>query len=296
MTNKNHLWLGLGVFLLIGLAIFFQGLGEEKSAPTQESNRQSQSSSEDYQKESYGVFIGMDKDQLFSLTNTYDTMVIDASKLSKEDLDQVKGKTKQLYSYLNVGALEKSSEFYEAYKHLTLKPYDNWPDEYWIDVRNKAWQDGLLARAKDLKAKGVDGLFLDNFDIYYQYKRKDVYQSLLTLLERCKELEMPIIINGGDTFVSKLLEEETDADQLIDAVNQEGVVTRYDFDKKKAVKQEADTLSYYHSYLRAASKSGIKTYTIEYASNKSQKKAIREDARTYNYQVYLAETIGLDKE
>lgn len=38
-----------------------------------------------------------------------------------------------------------------------------------MDVSNKKWQPFCISHAVKLKAKGVDGFFVDNCDVYYQY-------------------------------------------------------------------------------------------------------------------------------
>ena len=72
-----------------------------------------------------------------------------------------------VYGYLNVGALEKERPYYDKFKHLRLAKYDGWSGEYWIDPTAKEWQDHVISLAKQIKACGAIGLYLDNTDIYY---------------------------------------------------------------------------------------------------------------------------------
>ena len=246
----------------------------------------------------YGVFIGMEKKDLQQLTKSYQTMVLDATNLDKSDIKQLHSESQQIFAYLNVGALETSNSFYQDFKDLTFKPYDNWPDESWLDVTDSAWQDFLVHQlAQSLKDKGVDGLFLDNFDVYDHDHRPEVYTSLVQLLKEFQSMNLPVIINGGSTFVSQLVAEDPQlARQLIYAVNQESVFLAYDFDANKPVQQTAETEDFYLDYLNNLSQTGIQVFLIEYGADSYQADKILKQCQELDYSLYLAPSILLDKE
>ena len=77
--------------------------------------------------------------------------------------------------------------------------------------------------------KGVDGFFVDNTDVYYNYPQESIYDGILTILDYMDHTGRKIMINGGDCFVKKYL--TTEKNVLIDGVNQENVFTAYDFSK-----------------------------------------------------------------
>ena len=79
-----------------------------------------------------------------------------------------------VYGYLNIGALEKERPYYEKLKRLRLAPYDGWDGEYWIDPTAREWQEHILSLAKEIKAIGAIGLYLDNTDIYYEILEKQI--------------------------------------------------------------------------------------------------------------------------
>ena len=246
----------------------------------------------------YGVFIGMEKKDLQQLTKSYQTMVLDATNLDKSDIKQLHSESQQIFAYLNVGALETSNSFYQDFKDLTFKPYDNWPDESWLDVTDSAWQDFLVHQlAQSLKDKGVDGLFLDNFDVYDHDHRPEVYTSLVQLLKEFQSMNLPVIINGGSTFVSQLVAEDPQlARQLIYAVNQESVFLAYDFDANKPVQQTAETEDFYLDYLNNLSQTGIQVFLIEYGADSYQADKILKQCQELDYSLYLAPSILLDRE
>lgn len=248
--------------------------------------------------EDYGVFIGMEKESLLNLKKSYKTFVLDATYLEESDIQQIRKKSKETFAYLNIGALEKSNSFYATFKDLTFKPYDNWPDESWIDVTNANWQEFLVHHlAKNLKDKGIDGLFLDNVDVYDHDQRPEVYQSLLQLLKDFKEKNLKIIVNGGSTFVSQLVNEDSKlAQRLIYAVNQESVFLAYDFDTEQAIQQKADDKTFYIDYLSKVQDAKIKVFVIEYGANKEEAEYILKQGKQRRYGIYFSLDILLNKE
>ena len=246
----------------------------------------------------YGVFIGMEKKDLQQLTKSYQTMVLDATNLDKSDIKQLHSESQQIFAYLNVGALETSNSFYQDFKDLTFKPYDNWPDESWLDVTDSAWQDFLVHQlAQSLKDKGVDGLFLDNFDVYDHDHRPEVYTSLVQLLKEFQSMNLPVIINGGSTFVSQFVAENPKlARHLIYAVNQESVFLAYVFDANKPVQQTAEAEDFYLDYLNNLSQTGLQVFLIEYGADSYQADKILKQCQELDYSLYLAPSILLDRE
>ena len=120
----------------------------------------------DANKRSYGVFLDTDSENTEQI-HDYDTVVIDADNFSADDIRQLHSQgNKMIYSYLNVGSLESFRDYYPEFKDITIGDYENWPEEKWIDVTDEGWQDHIAKTAKSYANKGVDGLFLDNLDVY----------------------------------------------------------------------------------------------------------------------------------
>ena len=209
--------------------------------------------------ERYGVFIGIGRKDIKKLKD-YQTVIIDAEHFTKADITKLKKAGKTVYTYLSIGSLEDYRSYYKAYKHLAISKYDGWEGEEWVDVSDKSWQKLMLKRAKEFKNKGVDGFFLDNADVYYQYKEPRIYKGLVKILTDIRKLNARVIINGGDVFVSKYLKENKDLKKIADGVNQEGVFTTLVEDKKKG----EEITRYYLNYLKKLSKKGIHIYLTEY--------------------------------
>lgn len=182
-----------------------------------------------------------------------------------------------VYGYLNVGAVESGRSYYEKFKHLRLAKYEGWDGEYWVDVTSKAWQEHCISLAKQIKATGAIGLYLDNTDIYYMCQQwfKDkkarmlrtapsaqaVYTALSNMILEINALGLIVMPNGGDTFVRKFIRVHPN---IIKTVNQEGVLYQ---DKKR---QSAEDTEYYTKYLDWCRKKGIYIRGIEYPKTKAQ--------------------------
>lgn len=258
----------------------------------------------DTSKESYGVFLGVDRNS-FNVDSFegYDMVVVDAQELRKDQLAQLHAKGHTVYSYLNVGSIETNRDYYDDYRDLCLDRYENWPDEYWVDVTQKRWQEftgsGLLKRilAND---PAVDGLFLDNLDIYfhvtekkkYRSMKEDVYESLLRILEMYEDAELPVLVNGADMFVTRLIEEEREG--LIRGVNQETVFSRIlDYDKDKFGEQPARENKYYTEYLDMCKDTEMDVFLLEYTADEDVEKKISRYCEKNGFRYYISKHVNL---
>ena len=115
----------------------------------------------------YGVFLGAEPEDMDAVSQ-YEIIVIDAQYFSRKEIAELKSEGHTVFSYINVGSLEEFRPYYDDYSEYTLSVYENWEDEMWVDVSAPEWQDLIIDDlAADLKDKGVDGLFVDNVDVYY---------------------------------------------------------------------------------------------------------------------------------
>lgn len=258
----------------------------------------------DTSKESYGVFLGIDSKSFdVNIFDEYDLVVVDAQELRPDQLAQLHARGHVVYSYLNVGSIETNRDYFSKYKDLCLFKYENWPDEYWVDVTQKKWQkftgSGLVDRIRANDPK-VDGLFLDNLDIYYQVLTKkkyrsmkeDVYGALINILEMYQEAGLPVLVNGADTFVSRLIDEERE--DLIRGVNQETVFSRIiDYDKDKFGQQPKKENEYYTEYLKACKKADIDVFLLEYTTDEDVEKKICRYCDKNGFRFYISPHVNL---
>ena len=258
--------------------------------------------------EDYGVFLGVSMIQSTaeeglrandSETNRlqylakFKTVVLSPGSFTKENLLYLHRAGTKAYAYINVGALENYNPEYSRFKDLALAPYDNWEDESWVDVSNKDWQNYLTENvAKEIAELGFDGFFLDNFDVYYLFPEEKIYQGLHSVVSGLQKYNMPIILNGGDSYVSRAIKENP-ANLPFHGVNQEGVFTSYNFDTDTSSVQDADSCSYYQNYLERAKSSGLSIYILEYMADEELAKEISSYCKEHDFQWYNSPDIFL---
>lgn len=202
-----------------------------------------------------------------------------------------------VYGYLNVGALEKERPYYETFHHIRLAPYNGWKCEYWVNPTAKEWQDHCIALAKQIKATGAIGLYLDNTDIYYMCQQgfkeehtkmlrsapsaQAVYTALSHIILEIHKLGMIVMPNGGDVFFRRFM---TAHPGVIATINQEGVFYET-LDKKN---KSADT-KYYKDWCKWADKriSG-KVRLIEYVSSKTEQAKIKAYCLAKGWDVFFS--------
>lgn len=241
----------------------------------------------------YAVLIGEGPDSKDKISNV-DTLVIDADYFEKEDIAALKRNgIKEIYSYLNVGSIEEFRIYYDSYVNLALEDYENWPDEKWVDVSQKEWQQFIADRVAVLSDKGIDGFFVDNLDVYYKYPRDEIYEGLLSILTHIRNAKMEVIINGGDCFVRRYLESGENQGILFSAVNQESVYSLYDFENKKFTVNSEETIKYNTEYLDFVADKGLKVYTVEYVTDDGIYSECINFAGDHGYICYISDNIEL---
>lgn len=245
-------------------------------------------------KHEYGVFIGLNRNNIYKLYN-YKTVVIDAEYFTSKDIKKLHNNNQKVYSYLNIGSIEKFRSYYNTYKNITLGKYQNWDDERWINVSNKDWQSFIVNKtAKTYLNKGVDGFFVDNCDVYYLYKNEGIFKGLTNILKSIKSLNTKIIINGGDTFIKEYLKRQKSSQSIFDGINQETVFTTINFSKNTFGKSDYSTRTYYISYFKKLIKNNKKIFLLEYTTNTNFMKKIISYCKKKGWYYYISRSIELN--
>lgn len=244
----------------------------------------------------YGVFLGLNPEDA-SVLSRYQTVIIDAQYFTKEEIAAVQRQGTKIYSYLNIGSIETFRQGYDSVQNCILSPYDNWPGEYWVDVSLAEWQRFVSFEAKSLAQKGVDGFFLDNADVYYLYPSESIYEGLNAILQDLNQYQLPVVINGGDVFVSRSVLNADAPNQVITGINQECVFTNINFDIDTLTRQDQNSTSYYQAYLEQCKETGLTVYLTEYASaDDPVSKEIRAYCNDQSFYYYISPSINLDGE
>ena len=241
----------------------------------------------------WSVYIGKDtlSDKDVSRLQGKSNVVIDAQNpISKETISKLRASGTKVYSYLNIGSVEKYRSYYKKFEDYTKDTYENWEDEKWMDVSNKKWRDFVVNNlAEKIISKGCDGLWLDNLDVYEEYPSDKAYQGLVNILEGLNEKGVKIYVNGGNKFVSRLIKDGKA--NLVDGVMQEEVFTEikdYDHDKFKKRKSQE-----YLDYLERCKKAGIEVSVLEYTKDKEYAEQIKKECVARGYQYNISSNVNL---
>ena len=240
----------------------------------------------------YSVFLGINEDEVAKL-KPYSVVVIEPSEFSIETINSLHAEGKTVYGYLNIGAVEEYRSYFDRFQDLYLGVYEDWPDERWVNVASSIWQDFVVDElGKQYADKGLDGLFLDNADVYYEYKTDGIFNGLCAILEGLKKYNLTLIINGGDTFVKRCIKERK-VKSLFDGVNQETVFTSINFDNNTYGVQAAEETLYFQDYLMEVKAQGLKVYLLEYGANKELEKKIDAYCKENGFIWYNAKGLEL---
>lgn len=241
----------------------------------------------------YGVFLSSSDD--LSPYENYDTVVIDAQYYSREEIDDFKSKGHTVYSYLNVGSIETFRDYYDEYKNLSLGNYENWDEEYWIDVSNKKWQDFLIHKLVPyLLEKDIDGFFVDNCDVYYNYQQDHILDGLTVIMQFLISTGKPVIINGGDSYLDAYCSNRGQWSDVITGINQESVFSKILWDEDEFTAATGEDREYFQNYIERYAEKGADIYLLEYTCDGGLIKEIQKYCQKNGFKYYVSDSIELD--
>ncbi len=246
-----------------------------------------------YSDKSYGVFLGIDPDDI-ARTLDYDTIVIDAQYFSAKQIAELHASGHTVYSYINIGSVENFRSYYKDYEAYTIGAYENWDEERWVDVSKTVWQDFILKKlAPEILAKGVDGLFVDNADVYYFKQTKQIFNGVTAILKGLQALDTYVCINGGDTFVTDYIEKGGKFRDVADAVNQETVFSKIEWDEDRFSRNDDEEKAYFQNYVETVAANGGDIYLLEYTKDKELIDQIRKYCGAHHFRYYVSGSLEL---
>ncbi|SEH75170.1 extracellular protein [Ruminococcus flavefaciens] len=241
----------------------------------------------------YGVFLGADPEDVSDM-ESYKKIVIDAQYFDKEEITRLKDSGHTVYSYINLGSVEEFRSYFKNYEDYFLGVYENWEDERWVDVSQKEWQKFIVDDlAKKILDKGVDGLFVDNCDVYYNFKKTEIFNGVTEILKGFKKYGTYVIINGGDTYVTEYAKKNKSLDAVMDAVNQESVFSAIDWDHDTFTKNSDEDREYFQDYCKLVADYGKDVYLLEYTKDSKVIDSIKKYCKEKGYTYYASSTLDL---
>lgn len=196
-------------------------------------------------------------------------LVIEPDDYSSSEVKAIKAKGYKVLGYLSVGTIEKERTWFGKYKQYKLQKLEDWPNEYYIDIRRNEWQSFLIERAKKLQKIGYLGLWCDNLDVYEYNKCGSMYSACKKILRDLKKLGLYIMVNGGSEFFDTAMDKNEKIFNMVHGVTQEEVFTRiksYSGSGTFGV-QTSYQNKFYTGYLKRLDKFGIQTFLLEYTNS-----------------------------
>ena len=244
-------------------------------------------------KYAYGVFLSVTRN--IDRLKDYETVVIDAQHFTKEQIEAFKARGHKVYSYINIGSLENFRSYYKEYKDLKLGKYEHWDEEIWINVADQRWQDFMQNdMIPNLTAKGIDGFFVDNCDVYYNYRKPGILDGLTSIMKAMVATGKAVLINGGDCYLDAYCKNGGSWRDVITGINQETVFSKIIWDKNKFGRAGKEDHKYFLSYIERYAKQGADIYLLEYTKDKNLIKEIEEYCAKKGFGYYVSDSVELD--
>lgn len=159
-------------------------------------------------------------------------LAIEPEDYTMSEVRALKKSGGKLLAYLSAGSVSDERSYYKTLKPYQLKRLDDWPHERYIDLRRSAVREWCAKQAKMFKGAGFDGWWIDNIDIYEEYKSTAMFNAIVSTLQAIKAVGGYVMINGGSAFLTDLLiphkvqlgayKEKTNAKKMAAAIKAKG--------------------------------------------------------------------------
>lgn len=222
-------------------------------------------------------------------------IVIEPDDYKLAEIKAIKAKGYKVLAYLSVGTIEKERTWWKLYSKYKLKQLPDWPKEYYIDVRKTEWRNFVASRAQMLKAKGYDGWWLDNIDIYEEYKSKTMFTAIASVFLKLKALKGYVMINGGSAWVEDAVNRGEKLSKYLSGYTQEEVFSRItDYSGKgKFGKQSTADSTYYQKMIKKAIKAKVSGFLLEYTRDETLKTKIKDWCKKYGASCCISGDVNL---
>ena len=206
-------------------------------------------------------------------------LALEPEDYTKAEIAALKAKGAFILGYLSAGSVSDERSYFKRLDPYTLGPVPDWPHEKYLDLRRSAVREWALDRAKEIKAQGCDGWWIDNLDVYECYKSSAMYEAVGWLLTKIKALGGYVMINGGMEYLQKAMNEDSGHTGIgnADGVTQEEVFSRITSYKEPEEfgTQETRQSAEYQSHMARCIRHKLQAFLLEYTKDNVLKLRIR---------------------
>ena len=133
------------------------------------------------------------------------------------------------------------------------------------------------------------GRFLKK-EYFLTYQQRDIERQIL---KKIRAMGKPVVVNGGDIYVTAYQSRYGSAADIMTGVNQESVWSRIDFTTKTFHTQKKTEREYFCQYLQACKADGMDVYLLEYTTDHKLIRRIKKYCRKKKYDYYIADSLEL---
>lgn len=235
-------------------------------------------------------------DKLSSVTKGSCMIVIEPDDYSAKEIKDIKNKGYKVLGYISIGTLEKERPWFNKYKKYRLKQLEDWKNEWYMDMTRTNWRQFLISRAKTLKAKGFDGYWCDNLDVYEYNKSTKMFAACKAVLKQIKAVGGYVMVNGGSEWFDVAIDKKVAISKIVNGVTQEEVfslIKNYSGTGKFGSQTKSQS-SFYQSLLKKLLKNGVQTFLLEYTKSDDVKKKIKDFCTKYKMTgYYISSSVNL---
>ena len=132
-------------------------------------------------------------------------IVVEPEDYAMAEIHALKKSGATVLAYLSIGSVSDERPYYKKLKPYQLKRLEDWPHERYIDLRRPQVREWIQKQARALKGAGFSGWWLDNVDVYEEYKTTEMFDSILLTIQGIKAIGGYVMINGGMAFLTDML-------------------------------------------------------------------------------------------
>lgn len=132
-------------------------------------------------------------------------LAIEPEDYTKDEVEAFRAAGYTVLGYLSVGSVSDQRPYYPKLKKYCLKRLKDWPHERYLDLRQEKARDWCVSRAAEIRKKGFDGWWLDNIDVYEEYRSMEMFNGLTFVLQGIKALGGYVMLNGGIAYLTDLM-------------------------------------------------------------------------------------------
>lgn len=131
-------------------------------------------------------------------------IVIEPEDYTSAEVAALKQRAKVL-AYLSIGSISDERSCDKEMIPYALRKLEDWPHERYLDLTQPQVMDWLQRRARGIKRMGFDGFWLDNLDVYEEYRSTDMFNAMTSVLHAIKALGGYVMVNGGMVYLTDMM-------------------------------------------------------------------------------------------